>query len=972
MSKGIRIVRPNLGNPLILEPNGLKQFEITVAYIHEWGADESDVPFFSTERVKELLEQNHPRIMWNNISVPLKIFRVHSELQHPPYEANYSDVNHAKTSIQQQYINGFRWEMRVDVGVDDNDIDVLSNALEWPTLLNILWHGHNENKHALYVHETLNHSNKFTVLHITDTHISQRNDQIPELLCQVRNQNECEILQSKYNNFNDNLRAFIKEANRRVEEGESVIVILTGDIVDYYFDGYWNGKFICGQKGQDAPDRRREATGTTWDYSNIEKFREIITGDNEEQTGLCCPIFTVLGNHDYYANEIPLNLEVNFLGLRRLTPKDNYSAFGLNQNEGTEYDFWAFPREDGKDHIIYVGPHRAPVQLKDSIAIRKTHKELKLSETVSSDLEHIALKNWKASLDQNWAYWLLKPKSKLLGQYISTVNYDLDYEFNLGNHHFLCLNTAHDRMPTIEEYLSEAPNPLTDPWSDEQEDEDTDYFNGGPHNRGITDEHIRLLNKALQENQEISIYIFTHAPLIGLPNDEITSILYEDNHEHSGAPPNMVSAWWSPRLPVPDFPENEAEPELDSEAKKIRWLENHGFPLTATKYFKSGNRDPYLNFSSSGGKVIDFMKRISRKSGHETNTPIIVFSGHTHKTHEFRIEKDQHSKVYYFADKYSEKKFTYTENAILLGLRYGWLRGNSPLLLASGALKNKNPQYREIVARGQSLASLEMKDIPNIEKTANFKPGCQLVALLAHNGQFVCAEDGGNGELVANRNAAKEWETFEIVKLEKEHVALKACNGKYVRAKGGGGGKLKADRHWINSHETFLLVGKGGNKFALRTHNGQYVCAEGGGGRELVADRNAIREWETFELVELASPYVRANIQIIPSSSNPHVMTPRLVDNFTYTFTNNGHVPAQNILVKLMANGLTVVSNPSTSRFDLSPGDSLQMTWRLKAVTPGNQLLTVTASGTNNRDRVEFYGKSTNRILIEGEGPNPR
>lgn len=821
MSKRIRIVRPNLGNPLILEPNGLNQFEITVAYIKEWNQKESDVPYLSTARVKELLEQNYPRIKWGNIDIPLKIFRVHSKLQHPPYVANYSNVRHARTSLKQQYRNGFRWEMRVDVGIDNNDIEVLRDSLGWPNLLNLTWHGHNTNKHALYVHETLKHSSNFTVLHITDTHISQRNDRIPELLCQVRNKNECETLKSKYNNYNDNLRAFIKEANRRVkDENKSVIVVLTGDIVDYHFDGYWDGKFICGQGGQNAPDRRREATGSAWGYSNIEKFREIILGEDNKGERLCCPIFTVLGNHDYYMNEILLNFE--FGSIFKIKDRDSYDAFGLNPEEGREYDFWAFPRQGGKEKPI---------------AERKTFKEIIRTENVNNNIDMLILKNWKASLVDfagDWSYWLIKPRSKQLTQYLCTVNYDIDFNFHIGNHHFLCLNTSHDVYPSKEQFIAYGIEKTVP-------DRVRDYCEDGPHNRGITDEHIRLLKRALQGTQEKTILVFTHSPFVGIEKDdsseEIQS-LYEKNLKNN---PNRAKTYLNKLYGL-----------------SINELNNIGFRFDGKKYFKSGARDPLLNFSCSEGKVTEFLGRMTNTAiDKPASVPFLIFSGHTHKVHEFRLEKIKRSRLSdksnykYFIDDYSKKYFSYSESIILLVARLELLRSFSPLLFTSGALKNKKPQYREIMVREQSLSSLEMKEITTIEKTANFAPGCQTVALRAHNGQFVCAEDGGNGELVANRNSAREWETFEIVNLENDRIALKACNGKFVRAEGGGGSRLKSDKFWIRSHEIFLLVGRGGNKYALRAHNGQYVCAEGGGGKELIANRKSIREWEIFELVEL-------------------------------------------------------------------------------------------------------------------------
>ncbi|CAF5002896.1 unnamed protein product, partial [Rotaria sp. Silwood1] len=37
------------------------------------------------------------------------------------------------------------------------------------------------------------------------------------------------------------------------------------------------------------------------------------------------------------------------------------------------------------------------------------------------------------------------------------------------------------------------------------------------------------------------------------------------------------------------------------------------------------------------------------------------------------------------------------------------------------------------------------------------------VAFIAVNGNYVCAEDFGNGALIANRNSVDNWETFDLV-----------------------------------------------------------------------------------------------------------------------------------------------------------------------------------------------------------------
>jgi len=128
------------------------------------------------------------------------------------------------------------------------------------------------------------------------------------------------------------------------------------------------------------------------------------------------------------------------------------------------------------------------------------------------------------------------------------------------------------------------------------------------------------------------------------------------------------------------------------------------------------------------------------------------------------------------------------------------------------------------------------------------------IALQAVNGQYVCAEGGGGGAVVANRDAINAWETFRLIYRGNGNVALQAANGQYVCAEGSGGGAVVANRDAINAWETFRLIDKGNGYFALQAANRQYVCAENGGGQQVVANRNAIDAWETFRILDLSSP----------------------------------------------------------------------------------------------------------------------
>jgi hypothetical protein len=136
-----------------------------------------------------------------------------------------------------------------------------------------------------------------------------------------------------------------------------------------------------------------------------------------------------------------------------------------------------------------------------------------------------------------------------------------------------------------------------------------------------------------------------------------------------------------------------------------------------------------------------------------------------------------------------------------------------------------------------------------IAENLTSKQKVQRVSLQAWNGQFVCAVDGGGGEVLANQNDVDEQSIFELIEHEDNRVSLRASNGDYLCAEGGGGREIVANRKVPSAWEIFDLVELGEDRIALRVYRGQYVCAENGGGGAIVADRNVRREWETFRLV---------------------------------------------------------------------------------------------------------------------------
>lgn len=127
------------------------------------------------------------------------------------------------------------------------------------------------------------------------------------------------------------------------------------------------------------------------------------------------------------------------------------------------------------------------------------------------------------------------------------------------------------------------------------------------------------------------------------------------------------------------------------------------------------------------------------------------------------------------------------------------------------------------------------------------------IALAAANGQYVCADNSGNSDLIANRNSIGEWEQFDVVDAGNGYIALRArINNKYVCADGGGALNLIANRTAIGDWERFNWIGNSSGVISLKAKaNSKFVGARSGGGSTLFACCTTIDGWERFNITVL-------------------------------------------------------------------------------------------------------------------------
>ncbi|MEH1781712.1 MAG: hypothetical protein V7L26_21900 [Nostoc sp.] len=123
------------------------------------------------------------------------------------------------------------------------------------------------------------------------------------------------------------------------------------------------------------------------------------------------------------------------------------------------------------------------------------------------------------------------------------------------------------------------------------------------------------------------------------------------------------------------------------------------------------------------------------------------------------------------------------------------------------------------------------------------------VAFKVPNGQYLVAENGGGGLLLANSSRIKTWEAFRLITLENGKVALQApLTQEYLSVLPDGNFTWVGH---IKKYEMFDLVQIADNKVALKSHHGKYISIQEGGGGTVIANGLVIKEWEILELIEL-------------------------------------------------------------------------------------------------------------------------
>ncbi|MBI4007840.1 MAG: metallophosphoesterase [Planctomycetes bacterium] len=456
--------------------------------------------------------------------------------------------------------------------------------------------------HAVCLVESKDNDLRF--IHLTDLHLSRRNDLINDEVSSAVGPIH------GFNNFNEKMRKFIKDANELADKGELDIVLLGGDLVDFVNHGI--------------------SDGVVENDNNWQVFIEIMTGrghePRRENSGIRVPIFTSTGNHDW-----------------RLHPYDIANAastFGIDKAQAEKFDFEYYDsmeklnakKEDIYEKIIKKG---SPIS-KENVLHASLKWVLSYSETWQARAL-VPIVSWILStlfpVIQTFSLWsgiicliiatllhyiinlLLARKVRdmvthavipleagvhALHYYFLHVNPYFNYAFSFGSNYFIMMDTGPDCF--IGQYFWDEGNKKRGRMSvrDNILGGSPDSMAFYPANEYYSYGQIIWLERVLkaielESKKTRRIFICLHAPPINVEN-------------------------------IPAIPPNSNEVFLEKGRIDIRYGTINHF---LSQFF-------HLCLGRKENKPGDYVPIVD-----------MVFSGHAHQKVEFRIAWNQHPLIYY-------------------------------------------------------------------------------------------------------------------------------------------------------------------------------------------------------------------------------------------------------------------------------------------------------------------------------------
>jgi hypothetical protein len=172
--------------------------------------------------------------------------------------------------------------------------------------------------------------------------------------------------------------------------------------------------------------------------------------------------------------------------------------------------------------------------------------------------------------------------------------------------------------------------------------------------------------------------------------------------------------------------------------------------------------------------------------------------------------------------------------------------------------QNENIALRGVADNRNPVQDVPKKaDLPWQDEYQDMQSIFAKIALKTSDGYFLCADGGGGGNILADRESVGGWEIFYVIPVGDHKIALKTEKGKYVSI-ADNIESINAKKDTIGPTEIFEIFDLDDNKIALKGANGKYITAIEGGEHEVAANRDKILKWEVFEMLKLRRAYLKS------------------------------------------------------------------------------------------------------------------
>jgi len=123
------------------------------------------------------------------------------------------------------------------------------------------------------------------------------------------------------------------------------------------------------------------------------------------------------------------------------------------------------------------------------------------------------------------------------------------------------------------------------------------------------------------------------------------------------------------------------------------------------------------------------------------------------------------------------------------------------------------------------------------------------IYIKATNNKFICDDESKNDLLFADRDRPDSWETFSLIRFEKDQCAIQSNSGHFLSVEIGSQKEITATRTAVAGWETFTMIHLENNLVAFKAVNGNYVSVDEKN-LQLFATENSIGRLGKFELIE--------------------------------------------------------------------------------------------------------------------------